>query len=474
MDADEFSKNVKLYLEGDKSKLGDINLFYYEKVFPGVLSHFLETAESKKIISSGKYKYIISIVGFSAPPIIFWNRIIKPIKHFFICSPETEKTIDRVIKELGNLLPSHFDKKVVQSTKILDIHYSLKEILSAIGKEHWREVLIDITGGKKSMVGAAATIGEYLGIDMGYIDYKKYNVEMRKPEPGTEFPIILDNPLEVFSDVEIDRSKAFFNSNHFERANEVFKELLSKTRNMREVETYMEINNIYKLWNDFDIAGAISKADNFLQKVNSNTYVVENNLKERMAAHLELLKDIKKGFDGIPEFEFYVPLNFYFAAERYAKTKKFDIAVFLMYRSLESIEQIRIKRHGIKHSNARREDYTKAGITKEKYFEAARKVYKAHFVPPSNLPRKVALMDGYIILGVLNDEVAKVLPLTDILSVVQRRNNSIYTHGISPLQKGDYESIRRVGRILLNAFLKAENKEQNYRIFEDEFLFPKL
>jgi len=473
-----FESNASKYLNWNK-EWGDKEDFYFKNLYEEVLKRFLSHRKSEEVKKKG-YKYVISLVGYSAQPILFWHNLIKPVKHYFVCSPETEKTLDRVIEILGSPKPSSWDKVVVKSTDILNIYKNMKDVLNRIGQDNWKYVLIDITGGKKSMAGAASVIGQLLNISVGYIDYGVYLDKQRKPKPGTEFPIILDNPLEVFSDVEIEKAKDFFNAYHFERASEILESLSGKTRNLLEVEKYKHINEIYKSWNDFDINKAIESIKDFQEKVESRTYIIDEERKEKILRHLGLLEDIKKGLENEPNYEHYVPLNFYFAAERYSSTRKFDIAVFLMYRVLESIEQVRLKSYGINPSNATKGEYEKAGLSFDKYKSVGSAVYGNSFSPPSTLPKKIALMDGFILLAALKDEIFEGMDsgavntlLKEIYGVTRLRNNSIYTHGYTPLKKEDYKEIRRAARKVLNLFLQKQ-LGKTFNDFEKDFLFLKL
>ena len=479
-EAESFNEKVEKYLKWKGYHTGySRDEFYYKELFPEVLKRFLDSEQSKKIKTKG-YKYVISLVGFSPQPIIFWHKLIEPYKHFFICSPETEKTIDAVFEKIGYLPPSKYDKLVVKSTNSLEIYKTIKDSLNKINKAEWNNTLIDITGGKKSMAGAASIVGGLLKIGIGYIDYKEYDKESRKPKPGTEFPITLSNPLEVFGDVEIAKAKDYFNSFQFERALEILERLKHQIRDIITVEKYITLNNIYNEWNKFNIEKSIGYASEFLENVERERYVLENSethLIEEVEKHRNLLNNIKAALDnnGIKNPKrFYIPVNLYFAAERYATVKKFDIAVFLMYRAIESIEQIRLEKYRIDSSNASDSQYIKNNIHLADYNNIAKDLYGKSFRPLQTLPKKIALMDGYILLKVLNDKVAGALPLERILNVTRLRNKSIYAHGLTPLAKDDFREIHRVGASLLVTFLDVEHKGSTLKSCEEEFKFPKI
>ena len=46
--------------------------------------------------------------------------------------------------------------------------------------------VIDITGGKKSMVASASIFGRNYNCDVVYVDYDQYIPDLRRPMPGTE------------------------------------------------------------------------------------------------------------------------------------------------------------------------------------------------------------------------------------------------------------------------------------------------
>ncbi len=476
MEEDEFEKNVEKYLnwEGDSSSK---EKFYYEKVFPKVLKRFLNTKQAEEIKNKKNYKYVVSLVGFSPQPVIFWHKLINPEKHFFICSPETEKTIDTIFEKIDYLPPSKYHKMIVKSTDSLDIYKTIKDALNRVEREEWENVLIDITGGKKSMAGAASIVGGLLKIDIGYIDYEKYDKDTRKPIPGTEFPITLANPLEVFGDVEIDKAKDFFNSYQFERASEILENLRRQVRDIITVEKYITLNNIYNEWNKFNIEKSMNYAREFLVNVDNKRYFIESSeadLPNKVRSHYGLLNELKKAIKGDTKSRFYIPVNFYFAATRYSEIKKFDIAVFLMYRTIESMEQIRLERYNINTANADLTQYSSNNITLSGYNNVARTIYGKNFRPPGSLPRKIALMDGYILLKVLDDEIADVLSLERILNITNLRNKSIYAHGFTPLTQNDFREIRRVAAALLEKFLEIEHTGCTLKSCEEKFKFPKI
>jgi hypothetical protein len=68
----------------------------------------------------------------------------------------------------------------------------LKEILIV---NNTTNVVIDITGGKKSTVASAAIFGKDYRCKIVYVDFEGYIPELRKPIPGTEVLKVVYDPL---------------------------------------------------------------------------------------------------------------------------------------------------------------------------------------------------------------------------------------------------------------------------------------
>ncbi len=164
-------------LEADK--------FYYKHIFPIISSRFIQNYHHKK------YDYLISLVGFSERPIILSILAIRPKNVLFLYTEETKDKIP-LISEMVKLSSSQMKRAKIGASSECEIHKAIKQYAADIEKS---KILVDITGGKKSMIGAAAQIALSLQIDTGYID-GEYIHDLRQPRPGTEYFRILEPPRE--------------------------------------------------------------------------------------------------------------------------------------------------------------------------------------------------------------------------------------------------------------------------------------
>ena len=159
-----------------------------------------------------------------------------------------------------------------------------------------------------------------------------------------------------------------------------------------------------------------------------------------------------------------MPLMFTMQANAFIREaqEKYDSATLLLYRLLEMIEQRRLSHYGIDASRADflniRYDEKKHAAMKRLSKEKRLEIYKGEVIKikaklfgqcsNSYLPEQISLLDGFIHLTALQDEIMaeggkdSIAKLKRLRSVVYLRNNSIFAHGFSPVGKGDYEKFK--------------------------------
>jgi len=157
---------------------------------------------------------------------------------------------------------AQIEKERIDSSDVADVYRAIKKFIRAKSPE---EILIDITGGKKSMVGGAVMVGNLLQIDTGYVDYEDYMPDIRQPKPGSEYPNILKNPLAVFGDIEIERVHEAFNHYNFDMGLDILSFLEDKIEDIWKVKILKKLTQLYKEVYNFDYAKAIQLAEEFIK-----------------------------------------------------------------------------------------------------------------------------------------------------------------------------------------------------------------
>ena len=169
-----------------KGNVQESSEFYYEYLFDQVINNF-----TNKFSTSRQSETLISLLGFSPEPIILTARALNPESHYILTTKNIEDTdlIDRY-------LPGHSSRKDLDNEDFKTIYNALNEI---VVDQQSRNITIDITGGKKSMVAAASIFARDFGAQLVYVDFTTYIEDIRKPEPGTEQLVQVYHP-EILAD----------------------------------------------------------------------------------------------------------------------------------------------------------------------------------------------------------------------------------------------------------------------------------
>ncbi len=184
MKQEELNELLQKWIElSRKGSPADADRFYYDKIFDTVIERFCS-----KYSNSRSDELLVSILGFSPEPIILTARALKPETHLIISSSLKEE----IVEILNDYLDSNFKMVILEKDNFQIIYKTIKEALSDYPT---RNITIDITGGKKSMVAAASIFGKDYGCKIVYVDFAEYLKDLRKPVPGTEYLNVVYNPV---------------------------------------------------------------------------------------------------------------------------------------------------------------------------------------------------------------------------------------------------------------------------------------
>lgn len=156
---------------------------YYEELFDAVVERFVD-----KYVDKRPDELLVSLLGLSPEPIILTAKAMQPETHLIISNPVNED----IIKTLDKYLNKKYKLVILKRDDFQTIYKTIKESLHDYLT---RNITIDITGGKKSMVASASIFGKDYSSRIVYVDFAEYQKELRKPIPGSEFLNIVYNPL---------------------------------------------------------------------------------------------------------------------------------------------------------------------------------------------------------------------------------------------------------------------------------------
>ncbi|MFQ6119190.1 MAG: TIGR02710 family CRISPR-associated CARF protein [Methanosarcinales archaeon] len=454
MTLEDFNRIVEKWKKlAENGKKEEADKIYQEQIFPEVKKIVKAKIQKEEM----DYYGLILLVGFSPEPLILSKSALEPECVYLLYSRETRSLLDNIVSETG-LKPSEYSADLVESSDASDIYERIKNKWIEWGKK--KNIAVDITGGKKSMVGGASMAGALLGFDLLYVDYDKYIPSLRKPEPGSEIIVKLRNPYDVFGDLQKEKAIELFNKHNYQRSKELFEELKEKVNDPRPYEILFKLALGYEQWNRFEYAGAKSNLESALRmaerfqvydldiaNLKKNLKVVDILKENRNKSLFELLKN--------EEFALHLMVDIYCSAEREAKQGHYDDGIIRLYRVLELISQYYLAKHNLDTKNV---DKQLLPINVQNEFkELTKQIYGG----AREIPTKIALMDGYILLAALNE--IKKSELKNLYNAIQPRNLLMIEHGNN---LGDSKIYNKFKRTVWNYLEKTVGEKLNTYINE--------
>lgn len=157
---------------------------YFEKLFEAVTNNFCEKY-GNTLPQGGT---LFSVLGFSPEPIILTAKAIQPETHIIFTT--NDQKVDN--SYLEKFLESDYELINLNDETFESMYKAMKEQLVL---NPTSQIIVDITGGKKSMVASAAIFGKDYGCTIVYVDFGEYIKDLRKPLPGSEILNIVYNPF---------------------------------------------------------------------------------------------------------------------------------------------------------------------------------------------------------------------------------------------------------------------------------------
>ena len=478
--------------------------YYAEELMDLITKEFIKNNKDKVY---EQVDVMILSVGTSYEPLVLNLSLFHPAKILFLYTEKTEKTIDQVV-EFCALSSLDFQKAQVNEVDPLDIYKEIKKAYLKWSSE--APMYIDITGGTKAMSAAAAMAGAVIDIQLIYMGTTKYLTDFRKPDPGSETLYYISNPYEVFGDLEIEKALQLFQQYNYVGAKEKLQKLLDKIPDpvvRQELELVCFLAESYEHWDALEFEEAYEQMQKLTahlkrdMQANQKLIMADfyHPLKEQedVLMHLAMMKDMLKKKDQmsiVSNLEYMIPLMFtmHENANIREKQEKYDSATLLYYRLLEMIEQRRLAKYGLNVSSANfREivyDYNQTPEYREYGREERFCLYKEQMQElkievfgkcnSSYLPEQISLLDGFLHLSVLGDEIMKEgnRKASDqckrLRSVVYLRNNSIFAHGYAPVSYQDYLKFKNFVEDLFEKMCVLEGIEYNKWQDKVAFLDP--
>ena len=433
--------------------------------------------------------YLILSVGTSYEPLVLNISLLQPKKILFLYTSATEKILNKIVKIL-DLNAETYQKSIVEATDSLSIYYEIKR--AYITWERPLKVYIDFTGGTKTMSAAAALAGSIIDVQLVYVGTDHYLPDFRKPEPGSERLFYIDNPIEAFGDLELEKIFALIERYNYAGASEKLiglKENIPDPLNRQQINFMYLLVKVYEHWDALEFEAATAGMEQLLKELKRDYRMHKKILMMDFQPVLDQQFKVLQQLNRIPDYikekrqveilkndsmMFALMFTMHENAVRREKQEKYDMATLLLYRLLEMIEQKKLINYNIFVSHPDYEminynvsaDYKELekkeqlNVLKNRNFEIKRTLF-----PKSEkdyLPNPIALLDGFILLAALGDSIVKgkdgnyLAQLKRIRAMVSLRNNSIFAHGLGPVGSEYYFKFRDFVDEMFHTFCETE------------------
>ena len=442
----EFKAHVKEWKNMDRTSPNTASAardFYDEHIFPVIKALFRGNRPLKV------YGGLILTLGSVPEPLILSILGLKPQHVGLLYTQEGEQFLPQIQEEtqlpLGQIHP-----RKVDGAHIVEVYEAIMTLYD--DWERPEHLAADITGGRKPMVSGLAMASAVLGADLCYVHYRDFYPELGyKPEPGSEHLILLDNPYTVLGDLDVERAKALYKVHDYAGAQRVFRRLEEQVGDANKAKTYEAYGflcEIYEAWDALDFGTASRSLDRLLkllQQFSTLSGLAElDQAADRLRKQEEVLQTLLTFRDRDKErLALQAPDGFHFAfmlyhsARRREAQGKLDMACLLLYRLLEWIGQHRLAQHGIQTDDAK---YSNRDALNRRYRQKRKELRISD--GSASVPKRIKLLDGFLVLYALNDDIVKSLNWDKLQSLVKVRNLSIYAHGMTVIPKEEFQAFK--------------------------------
>ena len=361
-----------------------------------------------------------------------------PDEVIFFGSELSKKTIESLSMQYEKEFGENFDfYEFIQIEAIDDFKKYFDAFKAKIEELSDYKVIIDYTSGTKTMTMAAAFASMLYGKKLYFISGERKDGVVIK---GTE-KAISQNLYPIYDDLMINKIKELFNINRFEAGKTLLEDITKAQK-----ETYSNLFNAYYYFDnvDYETSQTYFKFKDFIKEWPE--------LKPQFQKNAKALSFLNRNHDLQ---EYYVLGSLINNARRRADENKYDDAIARLYRSLELIAQIKLKKeYNINTSDVDLE------ILKEYDIDL-------DFISNANGTIKISLDQDYKLLDALNDDLGKFYIKNNqhVLSSLSTRNNSILAHGLNSQTENYIQSNSPISQSYSHSFAKGWKENSQY-VFE--------
>lgn len=397
-------------------------------------------------------KTLITSVGGSTVPVAEAINSHRPDFVFFIASDKSEPYISEIDNSILDLTIPSIKCRMEHKTFVVsnpdDIDVCFEETKRAYDEatKFSEKIIFDYSGGTKTMSVAVALVAINTSSEMTFVSGARKDVV--RVLNGTEF-IKSNKPWFFHYQKKLEETKKLFNIGLYQSAIISSLEILPEVSLPEfkiEFEKICKLSKCFNAWDKFNHEDARKILSEFSHEYKDYLLRLNRIIGEKDSTGYEQVVDLICN------------------AKRKAKLGMYDDAIARLYRTLEMLIQVRLKKeYGIDTSDINMEN--------ENLNEEAKQmlIQKYQF---QDKKIKVALVGSWELLKIIKPEdiFSKIYnsKKNDLREIIQKRNISILAHGTETLTEKDFERMEQFVCEYVESCLKSINIKVDY------YDFPKL
>lgn len=389
-------------------------------------------------------KTLILSVGGSIPPLIFSIKHHAPENIIFFASKESETQIEEILTQIfqEGIKTKNHEKIITLSAE--DLNQCLNSLLTKLPEilSRWNvsseELIVDYTGGTKSMSSALVLATIEKTSTFSYIGGEARNKDgIGVVIDGKERMLRVKNPWDELAMEEKKRINLLFNAGRYSLAKETAGRAKGKVS--AKEKPFFEMISVliesYCLWDSFEYSEARNKMGKAIHDLEMCCAKLDSS--HPLSLLLENTKENQKFLSQIDSEKNRI-LDLLSNAKRRAENEgRYDDAIVRIYRAIEKLVQIELKKYGLDASNIKIEllpQSIREEIRQKYYNERKNKI-------------QTPLYGSFQILKAMEEErdekgfghrfFEKERELNN--SIIENRNLSVIVHGEKPLNKAEFE-----------------------------------
>jgi len=397
-------------------------------------------------------KALLINVGGTPAPVAYSIDLHRPEKIVFFASQTSRGEVETKVRPLTRhcwqdqeilTSPDHQDL-----TKCIEVLTGeLPSRLSLLGVD-WKDLLVDYTGGTKTMSAAVVLATINRPVAYSYIGGMVRTKEgLGTVLDGSEAAVFSPNPWDVLALDLRRRIARQFNGGHFWEAAQTATEAVEQVGERWRClyQGFVHLCTGYDQWQRFDYGKAMATFRRGLAGLEPLGAALRDlalvEFLEQVKIDLIRLEGIKRAFGASARGEApsdedgrALVLDLVVNAERVTRLgKRPDDGIARLYSALEKLAKVGLGLHGIDNSKA----------LPEQIPEALRAEFQGKYLNPGSGRMQFGLGPSYGLLAELGDPLGERFSTraADLEKVMKARNSSLMVHGWNPIKEQDYEKM---------------------------------